>query len=430
MMHTLNQRMAVALAACLLAASSAMAADANAPIEAEAFLDNPAAAPGTGTLLYLDGNVFDPLRIADGVLDLQGLPLGAHTLYLRFRDSAGVWSPAIGQTFFVADVASNANSPVTLVRAVGSVDGRRPTTLFADDGAFDDVVEVVTLRRPVGPGYHSVRISVLDSQGLWGDSTGVPPRLVAFDQIGVWRPSTGRFYLDIDDSRTWTSGIDVITASFGLPADRPVAGDWNGDGFDEVGMWRPSTGRFYLDIDGSRTWTRGVDVITDAFGIPTDRPVAGDWNGDGIDEIGMWRPSTGRFYLDIDGSRTWTRGVDVITASFGVPTDLPVAGDWNGDGVDEIGVWRPSTGRFYLDQDGSRTWTAGVDVITASFGVPTDLPVVGDWNGDGVDEIGVWRPSTGRFYLDQDGSRTWTAGVDVITASFGVPTDRPVAGRW
>ncbi len=429
-MHTRLNWIVVSLAACLLATGLLAAADVNAPLEAEAFLDDPELAPGAGTPLDLDSTNLDPLRIAAGALDLDGLELGAHTLYLRFRDSTGSWSPAVGQTFIVTDFASNWDSPVTLVRAVGSVDGRVPTSLVADDGVFDDLVETVTLRRLVTAGYHSARISFLDSQGLWGDTTGKKPTIVEFDQIGVWRPSTGRFYLDMDASRTWTAGIDAITASFGIPTDRPVTGDWNGDGFDEVGVWRPSTGRFYLDVDGSRTWTLGVDVITASFGVPTDRPVAGDWNGDGIDEIGVWRPSTGKFYLDVDGSLTWTVGVDVITASFGIPTDRPVAGDWNGDGVDEIGTWRPSTGRFYLDMDGSRTWTVGVDVITASFGVSTDHPVAGDWNSDDFDEIGVWRPSTGRFYLDMDGSMTWTVGVDAITASFGVATDLPVAGHW
>jgi uncharacterized cupin superfamily protein len=120
----------------------------------------------------------------------------------------------------------------------------------------------------------------------------------------------------------------------------------------------------------------------------------------------------------------------LITAPFGIPSDRPVAGDWNGDGVDDIGVWRPSTGRFYLDIDGSRTWTQGIDLISGVFAVATDLPVAGDWNGDGVDEIGIWRPSTGRFHLDTDGSFTWTAGVDLITDAFGVATDHPVAGRW
>jgi hypothetical protein len=276
----------------------------------------------------LDGTDLDPLRVAEGVLDLYGLELGTHTLYLRFRDSTGKWSPAVAQSFSVSEVALWPGGPLTLVRAVGSVDGQAPTSLVADDGVFDDLVETVTMRRLVGAGYHSARISFLDSQGLWGDTTGVPPRILEFDQIGVWRPSTGRFYLDMDASRTWTAGIDAITASFGVPADRPVTGDWNGDGFDEVGVWRPSTGRFYLDADGSFTWSLVSDQITDPFGIPGDYPVAGDWNGDGYDDIGVWRPSTGRFYLDADGSFTWSRVSDQITDPFGILTDYPVVGHW------------------------------------------------------------------------------------------------------
>ncbi len=97
---------------------------------------------------------------------------------------------------------------------------------------------------------------------------------------------------------------------------------------------------------------------------------------------------------------------------------------------DEIGVWRPSTGRFYLDADGSLTWGEDTDIATEPFGMVGDLPTIGDWNRDGIDEVGVWRASTGRFYLDVDGSGSWKAGVDVETESFGVTGDQPVAGRW
>ena len=31
------------------------------------------------------------------------------------------------------------------------------------------------------------------------------------------------------------------------------------------------------------------------------------------------------------------------------PGDIPVAGDWNGDGKDAVGVYRPSTGQFVLE---------------------------------------------------------------------------------
>ena len=86
--------------------------------------------------------------------------------------------------------------------------------------------------------------------------------------------------------------------------------------------------------------------------------------------------------------------------------DLPVAGDWNGDGKDKIGVFRPDTGVFYLDYNGNRTLDSGD--ITTSFGMKGDEPVAGDWNGDGKDEIGVLR--AGNFYLDYNGDGSLDAG--------------------
>lgn len=64
-----------------------------------------------------------------------------------------------------------------------------------------------------------------------------------------------------------------------------------------------------------------------------------------------------------------------IAATFGVAEDLPVAGDWDGDSKDTIGVWRPSVATFFLSNN-----NAAID-ITAAFGTNGDQPVVGDWDG-------------------------------------------------
>ena len=63
------------------------------------------------------------------------------------------------------------------------------------------------------------------------------------------------------------------------------------------------------------------------------------------------------------------------------------------------------------------------------FGLGTDLPVIGDWNGDSIDDVGVRRSE--RFLLDANGSRTWdgTDGGD-LSFRFGLSTDIPVAGKW
>jgi len=246
-------------------------------------------------------------------------------------------------------------------------------------------------------------------------------RKVPTGRIGVYSPVDLSFLLDADGSRSETDG-DLLDGPFGQAGDLPVRGDWNGDGVDETGAYRPSTGRFYLDLDGAGVWS-----ATDVFGAVTDLPVSGDWDGDGQDEIGLYRPSTRRFTLDLDGSLSPTAG-DLTTAPFGLAADLPLSGDWNGDRRDELGVWRPGTRRFSLDTTGNRVLDAR-DRTTAPFGLVGDGPLVGDWNGDGKDEIGVYRPSERRFYLDADGDYNSTIR-DAVSAPFGASGGVPLSGRW
>jgi hypothetical protein len=261
-----------------------------------------------------------------------------------------------------------------------------------------------------------------------------------FDRIGVWRPSTRRFYLDANGNGRWDGAVggDTQTSPFGLETDIPVTGDWNGDGAEDVGVWRPSTRRFYMDANGNGRWdgAAGGDILTSAFKLATDLPVIGDWNGHGTDYVGFWCPSTRRFYLDANGNGKWdgAAGGDTLTGAFGLATDVPVTGDWNGDGTDDVGFWRPSTRRFYLDANGNGRWdgAAGGDTQTSPFGLATDVPVTGDWNGDGTDDVGYWRPSTRKFSLDANGNDKWdgTAGGDTISAPFILSTDKSVTGRW
>jgi hypothetical protein len=80
--------------------------------------------------------------------------------------------------------------------------------------------------------------------------------------------------------------------------------------------------------------------------------------------------------------------------------------------------------------DGNRRWDGipGGDT-TFSFGAATDKPVVGDWNGDGKSDAGVFR--NGTYMIDANGNRKWdmkTGGDDSFT--FGIAGDIPLSGVW
>ena len=117
------------------------------------------------------------------------------------------------------------------------------------------------------------------------------------------------------------------------------------------------------------------------FGRPIDHPVVGDWNGDGIVSIGIYR--NGRWTLDTNGDGSWTDAD--VERRFGRKGDVPIVGDWNGDGFDNLGVYRD--GIFILDTNGN----ARLDAADARIvrGQPGDQPIAGDWNGDGRDEVGT-----------------------------------------
>jgi hypothetical protein len=245
------------------------------------------------------------------------------------------------------------------------------------------------------------------------------------DQIGIYRPDTGLFALDMDGDGVWNATADRGTC-FGRANVTPIIGDWSGDCKDQIGIYRPDKGLFALDMDGDGVWNAAVDRGTH-FGSVGDKPIIGDWDGNGKDEIGIYRPDTGLFALDMDGDGVWNRAADRGTC-FGKANVTPIIGDWNGDGRDQIGIYRPDTGLFALDMDGDGVWNATADRGTC-FGSVGDKPIIGDWDGDGKDQIGIYRPDTGLFALDMNGNGVWNAGVDRRTC-FGKANVTPIIGCW
>jgi hypothetical protein len=249
-------------------------------------------------------------------------------------------------------------------------------------------------------------------------------------RIGVFRPGNGKWYLDANDNGQWSGCGEDGCYPFGMNGDLAVAGDWNNDGFAEIGVFRPSTGMWYLDLNSNDAWS-GCD--TDScipFGMNGDLPVAGDWDNTGPSKVGVFRPSTGMWYLDYNGNGRWDGCGTDRCAHFGTSGDLPVSGDWNGSGSGKMGVFRPNSGIWYLDYNGNGLWDGcGIDRCI-NFGMSGDQPVAGDWNGSGTAKVGVFRPSTGRWYVDQNGNGQWEGCSVDACYYFGTTGDVAVTGVW
>ena len=219
--------------------------------------------------------------------------------------------------------------------------------------------------------------------------------------IGVYRPSTLSFQLRNSN----TAGPADINTSFGIAGDLPITGDWDGNGIDDVGIFRPGTGQFKL---------RGLFglTVTMNFGQNGDLPVAGDWNGDGIDTVGVFRPATGEWFLTNGPNTNNTTPPVNFQFVFGQNGDLPIVGDWNGDGFDTPGVLRSGSSQFFL----SNGFQGITDIGPFTFGSFGTKPVAGDWDGNGVATIGVFNPGTGTMSLNNTNTSGNGTG-DLFSAS-------------
>jgi hypothetical protein len=213
---------------------------------------------------------------------------------------------------------------------------------------------------------------------------------------------------------------DVTTFFYGNPGDIPFMGDWDCDGVATPGLFRQSDAFAYL----RNTNSQGIADIRFFFGNPSDIPLAGDFNGDGCDTLSIYRPSEARFYIvNALGTNDGGLGPADYSFLFGNLGDKPVVGDWDGDGIDEIGLHRETTGLFYW----RNTLDTGIADGTIFFGDPGDRFVAGDWGiVDGRDTPAVFRPSNTTFYF----RHTLTEGNADSQLVFGQPGWIPVAGDF
>jgi len=344
-------------------------------------------------------------------------------------------------------------------------------------GIFSSIVSIN------GGGVGPITIPVnMDIASATGSTTGTGGAI--YSELGVLRPTTANantsmaFYLDNSGTNAWTATDKVrLFGVSGIPGvtinDAPVAGDWDGTGVVRFGVFHcPASAAigpciWYIDMNNNGQWDGvfGGDAAWPNFGLAGDTPVVGDWTGDGKSKIGVMRCSAAPsinpcvFYLDMGNKHTFDPAT-VGILFLGAPGAMPAIGNWVAAPTSpavQIGVVQcPTVG-------GSCTWTVDstgktgganptpIDVrpsatgplgignsFTAAGGFATgDVAVMGNWNGNGKLRMGIFRSSTGQWFVDTNGNGVYDVGVDQVF-SFGLPPaanpggvpDMPIVGFW
>jgi hypothetical protein len=250
--------------------------------------------------------------------------------------------------------------------------------------------------------------------------------IVFFSKAGSTSP---QIYLTTDNNSRNATIPNSGGFTYGTTGDKIIACDWDGANGATVAAYRPSNSSFYI----SNTNASGNASITPfQFGDANGSyiPICGKWrNNTGPATVGLYDTKTATFHL----SSSNAQGGKDDSFVFGIPGDIPLACDWEGNGTTDIGVYRPSDGTFYLGIWYGTQWVTLKSVRFGNAG-GGDIPVCGNWDKTSFvsgqynyDTIGVYRPSDATFYLrntNSEGPR------DIATPYGDVNKLLPVVGNW
>jgi hypothetical protein len=276
---------------------------------------------------------------------------------------------------------------------------------------------------------------------------------------------------DIVKSFTDISRTDVSPTSKKTAYATSIAnvGDIDGDGVNDLVVGSPNNGTdnegiiHTLLLNANGTLKNFQNISPASQNSLTNRlfgqSVAGmgDMDGDGIPDIavgarGYWYNGGGVHFLFLKNDGTIKSSIIGIPASGGSTIitrgyAIANAGDIDGDGINDIVVGEQGFVQnqahthhaylYFLNADGTQKSSAAA-VRIGGFDALGDIENVGDWDGDGRDEIAVGTPSAVQnsgqvtvYFLNADGSEkktevynknsnnTFRPGVQNVVSFFG-----------
>jgi hypothetical protein len=274
---------------------------------------------------------------------------------------------------------------------------------------------------------------------------------VASNGTLYWLGTSGAFGRLINGSTTWSNVLNDIV-KFAVSPDGTIYSIRNDNWglINETDTWQNTKDLavsrsgivYWLSTSGTLErqkegggWVgvaRGVESFRLGLGDlpeviaaepPAPQTLVGDFDGDGRDDEATVNPISGRVEVTPRGVGSYGGQWATLPSS---PWNNSVVGDFNGDGRDDIAAQigtGSATRIVYALSEGNRFRVIGSqDSTLASTAAPWTEIYVGDFDGDGSDELLGWYPaiSGGRtanrwevlHFDEQSGARLDTANYD------------------
>ena len=196
-----------------------------------------------------------------------------------------------------------------------------------------------------------------------------------------------------------------LTFEIGLNSDRDFSGKFNPvgattqDGFDRLGAYGLLNNKYRWLLDFNNDGRPDYSVVS---GLQINgTPISGDFSPTHVgDEIGLFDGK--KWYLDTNGNNNIDAGDKSFTGNM---TGVPFTGDFDGDGKVDLATYSPQLRQFQFNLSSAGPLDGNVD-YTISFSNPnvpladTPLfpgvltrPFAGDFNLDGITDIGLMVPN-------------------------------------
>ena len=327
-----------------------------------------------------------------------------------------------------ADIEGNVSADVSGNRVTIAIDRIKNNTSNTTTGTLYVTMWLTAGSNPIGRGFIGAR------HRITGSSSGRLGPGQSFSNIR-WPldfspPPPGTYYVHLYTSEypNLDTTLDVVTlrgtltigsggGGSGLAGTGSNIGDFNGDGRDDVLVRHTSGSWHYYAMNGRRplAGTSGAAALT----RDTNWRLAGigDFNGDGRDDVLVRRTSGSWYYYAMNGRRpiSGTSGSAALTRD--TNWRLAGIGDFNGDGRDDVLVRHTSGSWYYYAMNGRRpiSGTSGSALLTSDTN--WRLAGIGDFNGDGRDDVLVRHTSGSWYYYAMNGRRpiSGTSGGAALT---------------